>query len=89
MYYWSQNGSEPSAGVPIPPPLVPGQEHLEEHHPLPPQRSTSATGGKTIFKFLFFKHSSTLFRHFDIKNFCPQSAKFHYTKMIVFVYVMV
>ena len=43
----AQQQQQTYGGVPIPPPLVPGQEpHLEDHHPLPPQRSTSASGGK-------------------------------------------
>ena len=43
----AQQQQQTYGGVPIPPPLVPGQEqHLEDpHHPLPPQRSTSASGG--------------------------------------------
>ena len=43
----AQQQQQTYGGVPIPPPLVPGQEqHLEDpHHPLPPQRSTSAAGG--------------------------------------------
>ena len=72
----AQQQQQTYGGVPIPPPLVPGQDqHIEDsHHPLPPQRSTSASGGHTGGKEFHEKPPALkdLILRSIVKNMCSR-----------------
>ena len=56
----SSSSQQQPYGVPIPPPLVPNEQgYPEDHHPLPPTRSTSSGGGGQRSRGKRSRHAGT------------------------------